>query len=85
MPMIMLIAKALHVKALALDAKALDAKAFILIREGWTFIAITKVNSTWPGTTRMATFTGLREFREEAESKQCLYQESHFFQVILQP
>jgi hypothetical protein len=52
-------------------------------RDGWTFLAITRVNSTWPAATKMSTFTGLRTFEEEALTKQCLFDPAHFFQVNL--
>ena len=58
-----------------------NIEIFAPTSDDWTFIAITRVNSTWPQTTYKV-FTNLGKFEEQSNSATCLADESQMFKAI---
>jgi hypothetical protein len=50
--------------------------------DGWTFISISRTNSSWPASTKTEVFTNLRRFTEDAYAIQCLYNEEFMFEGL---
>jgi len=59
-----------------------NIETFAPTSDGWTFIAITRINSTWPGLMTTKVFTNLGKFEEQSYSATCPSDASHVFSAI---
>ena len=59
-----------------------NIQTFAAKKDGWTFIAISRINSTWPSSTSTKTITDVSSFEEDTIAVQCLHNEEHMFQGL---